>query len=217
MQLVVSPGITLTKLCIRLTGRSFSSSATKKTGRQAGTSKKAEPSASTGIVPKTRSSEKVPSQESEIRPAAEIHLLGQQFQDQQLLDLTWLDVLHLASVIDVGQHQATGRLLAFDARSDDAFALSHQHRTRFMQQTGTVSLVEDFRASRAIHQRDAVLLRDQKAVFAERIRILDPGAFVVDLMRHGERVGTFGLPDNRDSSLVVGDPMSRREIDHYVA
>jgi hypothetical protein len=37
-QLVVSPGMTLTKLCIRLTDMPFSSSATKNSGRRAGSS-----------------------------------------------------------------------------------------------------------------------------------------------------------------------------------
>ena len=60
MHPTVSPGCSVTKLCIRLTARSCSSSATKKTLRIAGTSKWAEPSASTGTVPRTRSSVNVP-------------------------------------------------------------------------------------------------------------------------------------------------------------
>ena len=59
-QPVVSPGMTVQKLCIRLTELLCSSSATKNKGRSAGTSKNADPSGSTGTVPTTRSSVYVP-------------------------------------------------------------------------------------------------------------------------------------------------------------
>ena len=96
-QLVVSPGITLTKLCIRLTDRSFSSSATKNSGRRAGTSKYAEPSGSTGTVPRIRASVNVPPQADRLHGAAEVDRLGQRLQDQQLLDLAGPHARHVAA------------------------------------------------------------------------------------------------------------------------
>ena len=55
-----SPGITEVKLCIRFTASSFSSRATKKKDRCAGSTKRADPSFSTGTVPTMRSRVKVP-------------------------------------------------------------------------------------------------------------------------------------------------------------
>lgn len=57
---IVSPGSTVQKLCMCLTDMLSASRATKKRLRMAGTSKWAEPSGSTGTVPRTRSSVKVP-------------------------------------------------------------------------------------------------------------------------------------------------------------
>ena len=59
-QPVTSPGSRLRKLCIRLTERSFSSRATKNSGRMAGNSMVADPSGSTGTVPRIRARVKVP-------------------------------------------------------------------------------------------------------------------------------------------------------------
>ena len=59
-QPIVSPGMTVVKLCIRLTATSCSSKATNSRLRSAGASKYAEPSGSTGTTPRTRSSVNVP-------------------------------------------------------------------------------------------------------------------------------------------------------------
>ena len=42
--------------------------------------------------------------------AAEIDRLRQRLHDEQLLDLTAFDPVHVASLIDVGEHQDAGRL-----------------------------------------------------------------------------------------------------------
>ena len=71
----------------------------------AGASKKAEPSSSTGTVPSTRSSVKVP-RRTQVRSAAELDLLGQDLQHEQLLYVAAADALEVAPAVDVGQHEA---------------------------------------------------------------------------------------------------------------
>ena len=68
----------------------------------------------------------------QVHAAAEVHRLGQDFQDQQLLDLAGPDAFHVPPAVDVRQHHLAGGLTGVRAVGRDALPGTRPHRSRLM-------------------------------------------------------------------------------------
>jgi len=82
----------------------------KNTGRSAGTSNRAEPSGSTGTVPRIRASVNEPCSVNGSMPPEKLTGLGQLFQHQQFSDLARPHAVHVSAEGDVEEDHLAGVL-----------------------------------------------------------------------------------------------------------
>ena len=152
--------------------------------------------------------------------AIEVHRHRQLLQHQQFLDVAALHAVHVAALIDVGQHQLRRLLRLVDARRDHPLTRSGLQRSRLVTlqlSLGLGQLVEEFHVALPVHDVQTFATGDQEAIFGYRVGVAVDGGSATDLTRGAQVVRSRQRVDNRDVSGMFRHAVPGRERgDHLV-
>ena len=146
----------------------------------------------------------------EIGTAAEVHWLGQRFEDEELLDVAALHAGEIAAIVNVSHHHAARRLGRMRARLEDALAFARHDRARLVDVAFAGVLVDRFHRAAAVHEDNLVVARGDDAVLGEGPRVAHGFAFV-DRDGEGFVIRAAIRGDNRDRARVLVDAVAGRE------